>query len=378
MPLPRICFLGLDNLPVLSRDYNQHGIGGEPVQQTLIARALARRGFTVSMVVADLGQPDPLVVDGVTALRAYRPAAGVPVLRFIHPRWTGVMSALERADADVYYTSCASIGVAQIALVARRLGRRSVFRTASDSDCDPRKLLLRLWRDKRIYEWGLRRVDAVLTQSTFQQRLCAENYAISSRVAGMLVETGNPDTPFAARAHHALWVSNLRQLKRPDLFLDLARALPAIQCHMVGGPQPDSAQLFADTAAAAASLPNLHFAGQVPYHDVTAIYENARVLVNTSDMEGFPNTYLQAWAHGVPVVAYFDPDGVIAREGLGIAAADPTQMRDAVRRLSQDEGAWHEASARCRRYMQAHFSEDRVLAPYFAAFGTTAVGAVQP
>ena len=46
------------------------------------------------------------------------------------------------------------------------------------------------------------------------------------------------------------------------------------------------------------------FHGAVPYRDAGALYSRARVLVNTSDVEGFPNTYLQAWASGTPVVAF--------------------------------------------------------------------------
>src|SRR3954470_12099998 len=80
----RVCFVGLGNLPVLAREYNHHAIGGEQVQQTLLARALAREGYDVSMVTADYGQPDAAVWEGVKVYKAYAPAAGVPVVRFIH------------------------------------------------------------------------------------------------------------------------------------------------------------------------------------------------------------------------------------------------------------------------------------------------------
>src|SRR5262245_51300056 len=103
----KICLVGLYNLPVLAPEYQHGAVGGEPVQQTLLARALAARGYDVSMVVADHGQPDGAVWDGVRTWKAYRRGAGIPVLRFVHPRWTGLWSALARADADVYYTSCA-------------------------------------------------------------------------------------------------------------------------------------------------------------------------------------------------------------------------------------------------------------------------------
>jgi hypothetical protein len=51
------------------------------------------------------------------------------------------------------------------------------------------------------------------------------------------------------------------------------------------------------------------------------------------------STYLQAWIRGVPVVSFFDPDGVIRREGLGYAAASLDEMASAAHRLTTDPQA---------------------------------------
>src|SRR5256885_3934293 len=105
----KICLVGLDNLPVLAPEYCQHTVGGESVQQTLLARALARRGHEVSMVTADHGQQDGAVWDGIRVYKAYRPAAGLPLLRFRHPRWAGLWSGLARAEAQLCCTSRAGL-----------------------------------------------------------------------------------------------------------------------------------------------------------------------------------------------------------------------------------------------------------------------------
>lgn len=368
MNRPSICFLGLDNLPALSMAHAHLGVGGEAIQQTLIAKALARRGHEVSMLVYDLGQPDELRIDGVRLLKTYRPHAGLPLARFVHPRWTSVMRALRRAGADAYYTSCAGINVAQVAIAARERGAVSVFRLASDADCDPARLIIPYWYGKRIYEWGLPRVDRILSQSEAQRRLMQANYGRDSQVAGMLVDRGNPPLPFPERTIDALWVGNLRRVKRPDLMVELARRLGDLACEMVGGTQPREESLFTDTQAAARSLPNLRFDGPQPYARVGAVFDAARVFVNTSDTEGFPNTYLQAWARGVPVVAFFDPDGVIAREGLGHAATSLEDMQARVREFARDRALWEETSRRCSAYIEREFPEDKILAPYLESF----------
>jgi glycosyltransferase involved in cell wall biosynthesis len=340
------------------------------VQHTLLARALSARGYEVSMVVMDYGQTDGAEWEGIKTYKTYRSEDGLPVLRFFHPRWTGVWAALRRADADIYYLSCASLRVGLTSLFARRHHRKLVFRIASDMDCEPRKLLIEYnyWRDRRIYEYGLRRADAILAQSVQQQDAMKRNYGLSSTLASMLVDQPRDVSTFERRTIPVLWVSNIRQLKRPDLVLDFAAAAPETAVHMIGGCIADSANLFDSTRQRASMLPNVMFHGQIPYHGINDYFANALVFTNTSDIEGFPNSYLQAWARGTPVVAFFDPDGLIAREGLGVAVRDMEEMRRAVKELTTNREKWLETSARCVAFMRREFNEDRILVPYLDAF----------
>lgn len=362
----KICFVGATNLAVLAPEHGEHTIGGEAVQQTLLARALARRGHRISMAVEDYGQPDGAAWDGIRVFKTYRPGAGLPVLRFIHPRWTGMWSALARADAELYYVSEAGMQVGLAALFCRWHRRRFVFRSASDADCDPSRLMVRFARDRRLYAFGLRRADAVLVQSAAQADMMARNYGVAARVARMLVE---PPLPAAGRDIDVLWVGSMRRVKRPDRVVELAAALPATRFHMVGGTVPGQETLYREMRLAAAGMANLFVHGRLPYRETQALYGRARVLLNTSEIEGFPNSYLQAWIRGVPVVTLLDPDGVIEREGLGVTAASPARIADALERLLDEPGAWRAASDRCRGFMAREYGEDRILAAYLETFG---------
>jgi glycosyltransferase involved in cell wall biosynthesis len=363
----KVCFVGLGNLPVLAREYNHHGIGGEQVQQTLLAKAFAARGCHVSMVVADYGQPDGAAWHGVTTYKAYRADAGLPILRFVHPRWTRTWAALMRANADVYYSSCADMLVGLVGMFCRRHGRGLVHRLASDTDADPKQLLIRYTRDKKLYEYGLRKADIVLCQHAAQQRALMENFAVSSIVADMLVDAPARQFKPDQRDLEILWVSNLRDLKRPDLALQLARQMPAHRIHMVGGPEPSFSDLYQRIESAAGNLPNLTFHGRVPYREIGDFYDRAKVLINTSDVEGFPNSFLQSWSRGVPVVSFFDPNGLIKREGLGASPDSIDDMASAVQRFIADETEWRKTSQRCRNYMERTHGDDVVLKPYITA-----------
>jgi len=361
----KVCLVGLDNLPVLAPEYRALAMGGETVQQTLLARALARRGHDVSMVVADQGQEDGARLQSIRVFKAFRPNAGIPVLRFIHPRWTGMWSALKRADADVYYTSCAGMQVGLIALFCWRHRRRFVFRTASDTDCDRSRLLLKYARDRWLYEQGLRRADAILVQSVSQANNMAQNYGLHSRVAGMLVEA---PLSTAVRDIELLWVSNIQHLKRPDRLLEIAERLPNVQIHMVGGCMPGQESIYRQIKDAAASRRNVVFHGRLSYWDTNALYDRAKLLVNTSDVEGFPNSYLQSWIRGVPVVTLLDPDRVIEREGLGAVARSPAELAGLVQSLLLDPDARQAAGDRCRHFMAREFGEEKVLSVYLETF----------
>ena len=126
-------------------------IGGEEVQHALMARHLARQGYTVSSLVGDFGQRAVEDIEGVIVRKTFKLRAGLPGLRFFTPRLALTWAALKAADADVCYASCAGAMAGMIAAWCRRHKRRFVFRVASDADCAPSTLMLGNARDRALY-----------------------------------------------------------------------------------------------------------------------------------------------------------------------------------------------------------------------------------
>ena len=69
-------------------------IGGVERQTSLTARWLTEQGYRVSLITWDEGQQDGDVVDGVRLIKMCRQDAGFPGLRFFHPRWSSLKTAI--------------------------------------------------------------------------------------------------------------------------------------------------------------------------------------------------------------------------------------------------------------------------------------------
>lgn len=334
----KICFVGYDNYPVLNPDAGTEYFGGESVQQTLLAKAFHDLGYEVSMICGDYGQSDGEVIDGITIYKTYGSSEGLPIVRFIYPRMTSIFAALKRADADIYYQSCAGMMTGMVAWYCRSNNRKFVFRLAHDSDCIPGQQIIKYWRDRKLYEYGLKRTDMIAAQGVNQVELLQKNYQLESIPINMAVEI-----PKLAQSRRRdidiLWVNNLRDFKRPELVVDLAKLLPEFNIAMIGGAVPGNDELYDKVKAEANKLDNLSFLGAVSYHEVNNYFLRAKVFVNTSDWEGFPNSFLQAWIRQVPVFSFFDPDGLIKAKAIGESPENLDHMADLVRQylLSDDK-----------------------------------------
>ena len=347
-------------------------IGGVERQTTMLARWLAGRGHDVSLITWDEGQADAQRVDGVRLLKVCSERSGVPGLRFFHPRWTSLVAALRAAEADVYYHNCAEYVTGQIALWCRRNGRRFVFSVASDPECLRALPALHTRRERVLYRYGLGRADLVIAQTRAQQRLLLQEFGKASTVVPMPCPV--PADSAVIREDTApfrvLWIAKTTWDKRPDLFLELARRCAEIDFDFVGPIYGD--HYSQRVAAGLRDCPNVRVHGAIPRADVADRYRAASLVCSTSGTEGFPNTFLEAWSYGVPVVSTVDPDGIIATRGLGAACADVAQLAAAIRAFRASPDSLRAASANAREYFLHNHAFERVMPQLEEAFARAA------
>ena len=362
---PHVCFVALTAWPVLSGDTSIAMVGGAEVQQSVIAPALAARGYRVSMICLDHGQPDRAVVRGVTVHKAYSPEAGLPVVRFVHPRMTSLWEALKEVDADAYYQRTSAVSTGVTAAFCRRHDRYMIYAGASDVDFVPGRQDIEYLRDRKIFEWGLKRADRVFVQNEAQLTSLRANYGLH----GLLIPNCY-EPPAGERAgrggDYVLWVATVRPSKRPELMLELARRMPQHRFVMIGGADPGrrAEEYHREIAAAAATLPNVEFKGFLPFAEAERWFDGARVVVNTSLYEGFPNTFLQAWSRGVPTVAFIDTGSRAQGQPVYDIVADVDDMAVRVDRLMREDILWEQHSHRAETYFRESHSVEAIAALY--------------
>jgi glycosyltransferase involved in cell wall biosynthesis len=330
------------------------------VQAAFVASALASSGQEVALVVTDL---PPDVTVPYPTVSAFRTGDGLPGLRFFHPRVSGILDALERVDADVYYQRNAGMVTGLAAHFCRRRGK--VFVYGSGSDTDFRRVMIEGLRDRVLFRYGLRHADGVVVQSESQFRLSS---GVVAKPVEMIPNGALPATQRPVdRNGPIVWAGGLRPVKRPDLFIELARRIPEREFVIVGGGTTTERDYATAMERTAAGVSNLTLTGWLPHPGVMRHIARASLVVNTSVVEGFPNVYLEAWNHGVPVVSFNDVDGIIEHEELGVVCADIGGMETTIRSLLEDGDRLRAIGERARRAVAERFSP-AVLGPRYVAF----------
>lgn len=348
-------------------------VGGVERQTSMTARWLAAGGHRVNLLTWDEGQKEEIsAIDGVHVIKMCRQDEGIRGFRFIHPRWTSLNRALRLSGADIYYQNCAEYVTGQVALWCRENGKIFVYSVANDVDCCRKLPEMRTARERILYRYGLRNSDAIIVQTEKQRALMNKEFSLDSIVLPMPCHGPtdgeyNPPSPPDPERIRIAWVARITPVKRLEKMLDLAEILSEAHFDVAGIPDLDN-EYSRKVLERGRSAKNVTMHGRVERASMPDIYRNASFLCCTSVYEGFPNTFLEAWSHGVPVVSTFDPDDLISKRNLGATGKDVASLAEGIRRLARESGRWLEASGNARKYYLENHTVDEVMRRYEALF----------
>jgi glycosyltransferase involved in cell wall biosynthesis len=326
--------------------------GGAELQMSLLARGLAGEGLATGIILWPV--PRRLEADGPQPDLIQRPAYAGTGARAKAQEARYIWRAMREADARAYLFRGSGPQLTVGHAFCRLHRRRLIFSAASDLDFDfdrPDRTRVNLI----AYRAALRGVDLAVVQRSEQGDL-ARDAGLSP--VELIPSFAEPAEPSLADPEAFLWIGRLVDYKRPMEYVRLAEALPEAQFRMVWFATTETRpELISEPQAAGDRLPNLELTGQVPRGELLDLIARSYAVISTSRAEGMPNTFLEAWSRGIPVVSLdFDPDGRIAERGLGLVAHSAAELRQAASQVWNDPTARAEMGRRAREHVAAMHS----------------------
>lgn len=361
--MPRVCFVTPGVLPML-RGREGTVYGGSELRAWRFARGLADLGFDVSIVGFD-HEAVPADVLGPVSIVGPATSSGWfgGFRRILGKQAAAPQNAAWRAaEADIYVAFGAADYNADLAEWCLANNRPFLLIAGSDIDFSvdyrPDNPSRTSWghRCDRCYD-AIVKASSIVVQTGTQRRLLKENFGRDARIIANPIPIGEAADSSLPRKH-ILWIGKAVSNKRPDLALAVARACPSIPFRVIANKVDERSfrELLEDAPA------NVVILESVRPSELHNEFAGAIALLCTSELEGFPNTFLDAGCFGVPVLSLgIDPDGMITREGGGVVtngdlaaltmaaqeyAGNPALARDAGKRLHNYVRLRHEATAR--------------------------------
>ena len=284
--------------------------GGAEVQLFLLASELAEdETFNVSVVTSDFGQEVVCKFGKIHIFRTFKPSQGRNFFKIL-VNILNFLGALKKADADVYVQRNAGVETGLTAFFCRMFRRKFIYMLSSDIDSNGRYISENGFSGF-FYKFGLNSADLRICQSQEQADVLE---SLSNLKSLVFPSSFSIKDCYLAEKKYFLWVGRLISLKQPFLFLKLATMFPDKNFVMIAPRSSDSFdyELFREKVS---NCPNLDYVESVKLSEIDRYFNEADLFVNTSEFEGVPTSFVQAWANGVPVVSFkVNPGGLLNEE----------------------------------------------------------------
>jgi glycosyltransferase involved in cell wall biosynthesis len=354
----RVCFIMLKAYPLFNQEIESL-FGGAEVDFYNLSTELAKDpNYMVSFITADYGQKPIEVREGVTLIKSidFSGNLAMPSLRL----WR----ALRAADAQIYVRELCSAVTTEVALFCKCYGRRFVYRTASTVECDGTYLRENYIRGK-AFIWSLRHADTVLAQNETD----AKNISAITSVPVQVIRNAHRLLPLQQQPQDKiLWVGRSATVKRPELFLELAKQMPQMQFTMIC-QRADNQRQYVKLVTKAKQIKNLEFIPRVSFHKIHEYFQRAKVFVNTSDYEGFPNTFIQACKSATAILSLnVNPDNFLDKHNCGISCNGNWRLLVGSLRSLLEEDRCLKMGINGKKYVEEYHDVTKIVGQYKELF----------
>jgi len=361
MRRPKIAFVG---------GFFPFQAGGAEYQSYLLACKLRERAEISFVYIDDDSRPPFLSHDGFSLLRIPKRR----VLRRVAGRYfvldmPCLLEVLSTIQPDIIYRRGGTAYSGIASMYARRRNCKMILHISSDRDVASdwyrgTRTAIFDYLDHRFMKYAIQNAHSVIGQTYDQSRKLESVYGRQCTcVVGNWHPLPKEDIVKRENPVTVVWIANVKSMKRPELFMALAAELAhlsSVRFVMVG--RPPSGTLASGFRKEIQSTGKVDFRGEMSIDEVSRLLAASHILVNTSLYEGFPNTFVQAWMHYVPVVSLqVDPDDVLRKEKIGFHSGTFDNLVRDTKNLIENENVRRQMGERARHYaLQNHVLETAI------------------
>lgn len=226
-----------------------------------------------------------------------------------------------------------------ISFIAKCFKTTTVHFIASDKELTLKNGTLANNINRSCFLKGIRNTKFIVAQNEFQEAQLLSLFNRKSLIIPNIWGEIKNAITYRIEDTDILWVANIKSLKRPTWVFDLAKKMPNVTFTIIGGDMEHS--LFEICNREADSLPNLHFLGAKSFRETNEYFKHCRLFLCTSEYEGFPNTFLQAWSNNVPIVSTVNPNNVLNTHNTGIFCRTIEELSFAIDKCLSDNTLYH-------------------------------------
>jgi glycosyltransferase involved in cell wall biosynthesis len=320
-------------LVVLLASYIGQRTGGAELQASYLCEC-GIKTFDMHYVFVSNGQsytkPEKLSTHAISVSRINHRFSNLKYLYILK-----IWKVLKSIRPEFIYQRCGSALTGIAAIYARLNNCQLVYHIAHDRDVHVKPLSMFIRRpwlipEYKLMQYGIKHANTIIAQTQFQAEQLLKEY----KRTALIIPNGHPVPDDCVKTDNPVtivWIANWKPFKQPEIFVKLAEKIgnnENVRFVMLGRSDEY------DELAEKAKNNNIQVMGEVSNEEVNDFLSQSHILINTSQQEGFSNTFIQAWMRRVPVISLqVNPDNVFQNEQLGYCSGNFTQLVEDTKKL---------------------------------------------
>lgn len=355
----KICIISEEAYPY----FKGKGSGGSELQMTLLAKNLLVKGYEIYFITFS---KEGNFFENMKGINVYNPYFNKKKgwTHFLPNNLYKFLSVLKKIEADIYIQRAGPLTTFLI-----KIFRKKYVYSVSDNNSVTSNLKIKKISDlKYIFHiLSIKFASCVFCQTEYQRKALMNYTSLKSKVIRNIFI---PNRKYKLEKKRTiLWVGRIIPIKSPEIYIELAKSLPNYNFKMIGGKSFGDEQYYKQIHDSTKTISNLEFLGPIPHDKIYEFYAEAGLFINTSSSEGFPNTFLEAWANKTPIISLnFDPDEVISKNELGFYCSNFEELKVNTNKLMNNDDLRERMSINSLKYVEINHGAEKIIKDYEKAF----------